>query len=72
MVLGTMMEIAFMLLGIFSLINDPLFGIALIIIVIIMWTAGLIWDKWKYGDKFYSWKQLRKLWEVGTSGDKKQ
>ena len=63
MVLGTIMEIAFLLLGIFSLISDPKFGIALIIIVLLLWLIGFVWDKKQFGDWFYSWKQLSRLWK---------
>jgi len=64
MVIGTISEIVFLLLGIFSLFkeSDRLFGLILIGIVFLLWVIGFVWDKKQFGDWFYSWKQLSKLW----------
>lgn len=72
MVLGTIMEVAFLLLGIFSLFKDGdrIFGLILIGIVILLWLVGFLWDKRQYGDWFYSWKQLSKLWRDDVSRGK--
>ena len=67
MVLGTIMEIAFLLLGIYNLFVDRVFGLVLIIVVILMWLIGFVWDKKQFGDWAYSWKQLSKLWKGDVS-----
>jgi len=56
--IGLIMKIMMFLLGTYYVIRGRVEGLLIVGIVVVLWIIGLIWDKMKFEDPLYSWKQL--------------